>query len=75
MVMSRSLYYFTGFFLPARSNVHNPLIGQDLMESGSLFRIYLEHPSDNISAFTWQNAQQPPWSLNDFLTLPRRGGR
>lgn len=57
MVMPRSPYYFTVILLPANSNVHNPFVGENLIKGGSLFRINLEHASDNVSAFTWQNAQ------------------
>jgi hypothetical protein len=59
------------YLLPASLDVSNPLIGQNIFQSGPLLHVHFEHAADDISAFTRQDTQEPPRTLDDLLTLAR----
>lgn len=44
----------------------DPRVVQDLTHRGSFLRIDLQHPADDMSRLTRQEAEEAPWPLENF---------
>ena len=61
-------------FLLASVDVLDPLIGQDIVETGTVLDPHGKHPADDIATFARQEPEQTPGSFDDLLALARRLG-
>lgn len=59
-------YNRPGLVLPAGADAGDPIIREDLLQSGPLPVVHFEHPTDNVSGLSREDSQQAPWSLDDF---------
>lgn len=63
---------FTALELLAHRSRLDPLILHDLLKRRPLFRVDLEHASDDVAALAGEKPEQTPRTLDGLLSLRRR---